>query len=396
MNSKCCAHLLLFFLLIFISSELSAQNFTDVRADGSRLNSIRTAVPFLLITPDARTGAMGEAGAAVAPDVNSAAINPSKLAFMEPKYGFSLSYSPWLKSIASAISLAYLSGYYQIDGNNTIGTSLRYFSLGKIDLTDVNQQDLGTFSPSELALDATYARRFGDTFSLGTTIRYIYSNITTGQFSTGQASRAGKALAVDVSAYFRKPAYLLGHDAIISAGMNIADIGTKMSYADNGQEYFLPANLKIGGAATFIFDASNELTLAVDLNKLLVPTQPVYGTDGAILSGKNPDRSVPSGIFGSFSDAPGGAAEEFKEVNMASGLEYWYEKKFALRGGYFYENPSKGDRRYFTMGTGLRYEALELNFSYLLASTRKSPLANTLRFSLLFNIGQSGNPLHQP
>lgn len=382
-----------FLLICFISvagnSVLHAQGQSGTQTDGSRYNSVQTAVPFLLITPDARTGGMGEAGVAIAPDVNSMSINPSKMAFLEQKYGFSVSYSPWLRNIASDINLGYLSGFYKLDDNSTLGTSLRYFSLGKIQLTDVNQQDLGTFSPSEFAVDASYAHRFGDSFSLGTAVRYIYSNITTGQFAVGQASRAGKSLAVDVSAYFKKPTYLLGHDAILAAGMNISNIGTKMSYSDAGQDYFLPTNLKIGGAATFILDDENEITAALDFNKLLVPTQPIYNTDGTILSGKDPNRSVPSGIFGSFSDAPGGASEEFKEINISSGLEYWYVKKFALRAGYFYENPNKGDRRYFTMGTGVRYQAMELNFSYLLATSQQSPLANTIRFSLIFNLGES-------
>jgi hypothetical protein len=375
------------FFLMNSSGVLHAQALTEAQTNGSRFNSIRTAVPFLLITPDARIGGMGEAGVAIAPDANSIGINPSKIAFLEPQSGFSISYSPWLKNIASDINLGYLSGYYKIDANSTLGTSLRYFSFGKIQLTDVNQQDLGTFSPSELAVDVTYARRFGDSFSLGTALRYINSNIATNQFSPGQDARAGQALAVDVSAYFKKQTYWLGHDAILSAGMNISNIGTKISYADVGEEYFLPTNLKIGAAGTFILDEQNEITIALDFNKLLVPTQPLYNEDGTIQSGKDPDRSVPSGIFGSFTDAPGGTGEELREINIASGLEYWYNKKFALRAGYFYENPQKGDRRYFTMGTGIRYNAMELNFSYLLANSQNSPLANTLRFSLLFNFG---------
>ena len=377
-------------LLVLNSTQLMyAQTLTESQANGSRFNSIRTAVPFLLITPDARVGAMGEAGVAIAPDANSLAINPSKIAFLEQQSGFSISYSPWLKNIASDINLGYLSGFYKLDASSTIGSSLRYFSLGKIQLTDVNQQDLGTFSPSELAVDVTYARRFGDSFSLGTALRYINSNIATNQFSAGQDTRAGQALAVDVSAYFKKPTYLLGHDAIVSAGVNISNIGTKMSYSDAGDEYFLPTNLKIGAAGTFILDDLNEITIALDFNKLLVPTQPLYNEDGSIQSGRDPNRSVPAGIFGSFTDAPGGAGEEFKEINIASGLEYWYNKKFALRAGYFYENPQKGDRRYFTMGTGIRYNNMELNISYLLANPQKSPLANTLRFSLLFNFGDT-------
>jgi len=380
--------LLVSLLFLMESSEaLYAQVPSEAQTNGSRFNSIRTAVPFLLITPDARTGGMGEAGVAVAPDVNSLSINPSRIAFLEQRSGFSLSYSPWLKNIASDINLGYLSGFYKIDENSTIGSSLRYFSLGKIQLTDVNQQDLGTFSPSELAVDVTYAHRFGDSFSLGTAVRYISSNIATNQFSAGQDTRAGQAFAVDISAYFKKQTYLLGHDAVLAAGMNISNIGTKMSYADAAEEYFLPGNLKIGGAGTFIIDEENDITIALDFNKLLVPTQPLYNGDGTIQSGKDPNRSVPSGIFGSFSDAPGGAGEEIKEINIASGLEYWYNKRFALRAGYFYENPRKGDRRYFTLGTGIRYNTMELNFSYLLANSQKSPLANTLRFSLMVNLG---------
>jgi hypothetical protein len=393
MNLKRFLQFLSLCLLFLTESSVAvyAQALSEAQTNGSRFNSIRTAVPFLLITPDARIGGMGEAGVAVAPDANALSINPSKIAFLEQQSGFSLSYSPWLKNIASDINLGYLSGFYKIDANSTIGSSLRYFSLGKIQLTDVNQQDLGTFSPSELAVDLTYARRFGDSFSLGTALRYIHSNIATNQFSVGQQNRAGQSLAVDVSAYFKKQTYWLGHDAILSAGMNISNIGTKMSYSDAGEEYFLPTNLKIGGAGTFILDDENEITVALDFNKLLVPTQPIYNTDGTIQSGKDPNRSVPSGIFGSFTDAPGGASEELKEINIASGLEYWYNKKFALRAGYFYENPKKGDRRYFTMGTGVRYEAMELNFSYLLANSQNSPLANTLRFSLIFNIGSASN-----
>jgi hypothetical protein len=377
---------LLLFSLLW--SDLEAQNLpAETQTNGSRFNSIRTAVPFLLITPDARIGGMGETGAAISSDANAMSNNPSKLAFTDQRYGASASYSPWLKGIASDISLAYLSGFLKVSENRAIGVSMRYFSLGKIQLTDANQQNLGTYTPNELAFDVTYAQRFGDSFSLGTTLRYIHSNLASGQFSVGQDTRAGKALAVDVSAYFKKPAYLLGHDAILSAGINISNMGTKMNYTDGGENDFLPANLKIGGASTFILDDYNEITIALDFNKLLVPTQPIYDINGNITSGKNPERSVPSGIFGSFSDAPGGFSEELNEINIATGIEYWYNKKFALRTGYFYENPQKGDRRYFTLGTGIKYESFNLDFAYLLANARKSPLANTLRFTLLFNFG---------
>jgi hypothetical protein len=379
--------LVIFTLYVFSGYYLHAQALSDTQTSGSRYNSIRTAAPFLMITPDARVGAMGEAGVALSGDANSLSNNPSKISFLEQQSGFAASYSPWLRNIASDINLGYLSGYYKLDDVSTLGASLRYFSLGKIQLTDANQQDLGTFSPNEFAVDATYARRFGETFSLGTSIRYIYSNLSAAQFSAGQQAKAGKSLAIDVSAYVKKSSSLLGFDAILSAGAYISNIGTKMNYTEGGDDYFLPTNLRIGGSSTFIIDDYNEITLVLDFNKLLVPTQPVYNTTGTIISGKNPDRSVPAGIFGSFSDAPGGFSEEMKEINISSGMEYIYNKKFALRAGYFYENNLKGDRRYFTTGTGIKYESFNLDFSYLLANPKTSPLANTLRFSLMFNFG---------
>ena len=357
------------------------------QTNGSKSSNVITAVPFLLITPDSRAAGMGEAGVAVLPDANSMSINPSKLAFLEKQYGFSVSYSPWLKNIVDDVNLVYVSGYFKVDGQSAIGGSLRYFSLGAIQLTDANQGSLGTYSPNEFALDASYSRKFGETFALGTAFRYIRSGFMSGQFSGGQDTKAASAVSVDASAYYKQPTFFLGTDAIISAGINISNIGTKMSYAATGNKYFLPANVKIGAASTFLIDEDNQVAFALDFNKLLVPTQPDYDTEGQIISGKDPNRSVPAGIFGSFSDAPGGFNEEIKEVNVAAGMEYLYRQQFAFRTGYFFENPQKGDRRYFTLGAGLKINSYAIDFSYLLASTQRSPLANTLRFSLLFNFG---------
>lgn len=376
--------------LLTVCVDLFAQSVQPgTQTNGSRSSNIATAVPFLLITPDARAGGMGEAGVAVQPDANAMSMNPSKLAFLDRSYGFSVSYSPWLKSLIPDVNLTYLSGYYKLDDRNTIASSLRYFSLGEIQLTDISQQDLGVYTPNELSFDVSFARKMGESFSLGTAVRYIRSNLFSGQFSAGQQTKAGNSVAVDVSAYFKKPTRFLGKDAILSAGMNISNIGTKMSYVDGYKGYFLPTNLKIGGASTFILDDFNQFTFALDFNKLLVPTQPVYNTDGKIIAGEDPDRSVPAGIFGSFTDAPGGFKEEMQEINIAAGMEYWYNQQFALRAGYFYESPKKGDRRYFTLGAGLKYNVFNIDFAYLLASPQKSPLANTLRFSLLFNFGQA-------
>ncbi|MCX2575899.1 type IX secretion system outer membrane channel protein PorV [Pedobacter sandarakinus] len=383
---------LTFLVTLLIAVSANAQTTTN----GSQTNNIITAVPFMLITPDARAGSMGNAGVAVEGDANSSSINVSKLAYLPDDYGFGVSYSPWLKNLVPDINLAYLSGYYKLDDRNTIAASMRYFSLGSINLIDENQQDLGSFSPSELALDASFVRSFGDGFALGTTLRYIRSNLSSGLFGSTQLSSAGQAVAVDISGIVKTNTQLLGSDAILSLGANIANIGTKMSYSAEGDSYFLPTNLKIGGASTFLVDSYSELTFALDFNKLLVPTQPIYDIQGNIISGKDPNRSVPAGIFGSFSDAPGGFSEELREVSISTGIEYRYNKQFALRAGYHYESPQKGDTQYFTVGAGLKYNVVNIDLSYLAATTQQSPLANTLRFSLLFNFGNTKSNYRNP
>lgn len=372
--------LLLFLLLI--GNAVFAQ--TTGGSSTTQTNGVYPGVPFLLITPDARAGAMGEAGVAVMPDGNAMSINPAKLAFLDRPYGVGLSYSPWLKNLVPDINLAYLSGFYQVDDRTVIGGSLRYFSLGEIALTNEQGGQEGIFNPNELAFDATYSRKFGENFSLGTSARFIRSNLTSGQVS-GSQQKAGTALAVDVSAFFKKPTVLFGKDAILSAGLNLSNIGTKVSYAETAVKPFLPANMKLGGASTFIIDDYNQFTFALDFNKLMVPTEPVRDVNGNIIAGKDPDRSVPAGIFGSFADAPGGFKEELKEIGISTGIEYTYNQQFAVRAGYFYESPEKGDRRYLTLGGGLKYNMFNLDFAYLVANPQNSPLANTLRFSLMLN-----------
>ncbi|MFN0290992.1 type IX secretion system outer membrane channel protein PorV [Pedobacter helvus] len=372
-------------LLLFLFAGKTALAQTTVGSSTSQTNGVYPDVPFLLITPDARAGAMGEAGVAVMPDGNAMSINPAKLAFLEKPYGVSLSYSPWLKNLVPDINLAYLSGFYQLDNRTVIGASLRYFSLGDIALIDENQNPQGTFNPNELAFDATYSRKFGENFSLGTSARFISSNLTSAQIG-GSQQKAGIAVAVDVSAFFKKPTVLFGKDAILSAGLNLSNIGTKMSYAETQNKRFLPANMKLGGASTFIIDDYNQFTFALDFNKLMVPTEPVRDINGEIVAGKDPFRSVPSGILGSFADAPGGFKEELKEIGISTGIEYTYNQQFAVRAGYFYENPQKGDRRYLTLGGGLKYNVFNLDFSYLIANAQNSPLANTLRFTLAWTI----------
>lgn len=373
----------LMFLLLLTGNKVLAQQTSG--GSTAQTNGVYPYVPFLLITPDARAGAMGEAGVAVMPDGNAMSINPAKLAFLERPYGVSLSYSPWLKNLVPDINLAFLSGFYQVDDRTVVGASLRYFSLGNIAFTDEGGLTLGNFNPNELAFDATYSRKFGENFSLGTSARFIRSNLTPG-LGNGSQQKAGTALAVDVSAFFKKPTVLFGKDAILSAGLNLSNIGTKMSFAETQNKGFLPANMKLGGASTFIIDDYNQFTFALDFNKLMVPTEPTRDLNGEIIAGKDPNRSVPAGIFGSFADAPGGFKEELKEIGISTGIEYTYNQQFAVRAGYFYENPQKGDRRYLTLGGGLKYNVFNLDFSYLVANPQNSPLANTLRFSLAWTI----------
>lgn len=384
-------------LCAFVMTEAHAQNLPGgTTTDGRQANAITTAVPFLLISPDARSGALGEAGVALSTDANATFWNPSKLAFVEQNNGLSVSYSPWLKNLVSDVNLGYLSYFHQLDERNTLGASIRYFSLGSIELVDENQASLGTYNPNEFSIDATFARKFGDNFSLGTSLRFIHSNLLNGGSFSGQQTRAGNAVAADVSMTYRNQTQQFGKDALFAFGANISNIGTKISYSDGGPKYFLPTNLKIGAANTWFLDDFNELTLTLDLNKLLVPTPPIRDGEGNIISGKDDDRTVVSGIFGSFSDAPGGFSEEMKEINLGGGMEYWYNKQFALRLGYFYENPDKGNRKYLTLGAGFRYKFANIDFAYLVANQQSSPLANTLRFSLLFNFGADAASVASP
>ncbi|MGN6395439.1 MAG: type IX secretion system outer membrane channel protein PorV [Mucilaginibacter sp.] len=367
---------------------------SQTSSNGSNYSTaIPTAVPFLNITPDSRSGAMGDAGVAITPDVNATYWNPSKLAYLESNDNVSLSYSPWLRQLVPDISLSYLSYAHKLDERNTIGASLRYFNYGSIQLTDEGQNNQGTYTPNEFSLNTSFARKFGESFSLGLTVGFIHSSLSNAAFATGsgQQAKAGNALAAGVSMYYNKPTQEFGSDAIFAFGANISNIGSKISYSDGGPKYFLPANLKIGVANTINLDDYNQITLTVDLNKLLVPTPPIRDQNGNIIKGKDDNVSVPAGIFGSFSDAPGGFYEELQEISISPGAEYWYNQLFAIRAGYFYQNANKGGAHYLTAGIGLKYDAFRFDFSYLAASQQNSPLANTLRFTLSASFGGDTN-----
>ena len=346
-------------------------------------NTITTGVPFLTIAPDSRSGAMGDAGVALSPDVNSQHWNPAKYAFVESEMGVALSYSPWLSQLVSDINLAYLVGYKRLDDLQTVSASLRYFSLGDITFMDDNASELGTQSPNEFALDIGYTRLLSEKFSGAVAIRYIRSDLTGGQEVGGVETHAASTFSSDVAFYYQNQIRVNRKMSTIAAGINISNIGGKVSYTDGETKDFIPANLKLGVAYTTEMDKYNTITIAFDANKLLVPTSDQDSV--GIISGLGSSKSVVAGIFSSFSDAPGGMSEELREISYSLGAEYWYNKQFALRAGYFHEDASKGNRKFFTAGAGLRMNVFALDFSYLLPVAQNNPLANTLRFTLSFD-----------
>lgn len=386
---------------------------------GDQLNTITTAVPFLLISPDSRAGGMGDAGVAVSPDANAIHWNPAKLAFAENDGEFSMSYSPWLRNLVPDMSLAYLAGYKRLSNKRSaVGGSLRYFNLGSILFTDQNGSTIRDFKPAEFAVDVAFSQKFSDNFSGGIAIRYINSNLTGGISVQGANSKAGQSVAADVSFFYQKDRIQMGDkDATFAFGANISNIGAKMSYTETAAQNFIPINLRIGPSIKVDLDQYNSIAFNMDVNKLLVPTPPVYLLDEngapridpvtgnyAVASGRDPDVGIMTGILGSFSDAPGNVSyndnndpvvesgsrlrEELREVNLAGGFEYWYAEQFAFRTGYFWEHYTKGNRKYFTLGAGVKYSIFTLDLSYLIANTQRSPLANTLRFTLGFKFNK--------
>jgi hypothetical protein len=378
-----------------ISASLLMFNAFAQQADYSQLtgglNTITTAVPFLLISPDSKAGAMGDVGVATTPDANSLHWNPAKYAFVDDDMGFSVSYVPWLRALVPDINLSYLAGYKKLNDKETIAMELRYFSLGDITFTNVNGDVIGQYNPNEFALGTAYSRKLSDNFSLAIAGRYIYSNLTGGQYAAGHETFAGQSIAADVAGYYTKPIRLGDKDFDLAIGGNVSNIGSKVSYTESPVRDFIPINLRLGTALGGEFDDYNKMSFAFDINKLLVPTPPVYNQDKEIVAGMDPEVSVVSGIFQSFWDAPGGSKEEFREINYSVGTEYWYADQFAIRAGYFFEHDTKGGRKFFTFGSGVKYNVFALDFSYLINASRaingNNPLANTMRFTLVFDFG---------
>jgi hypothetical protein len=392
----------LLFGLITICFSTKAQLNQNEAAETVQLNTITTAVPFVMIGPDSRSGAMGDAGVALSPDANAAFWNPAKLGFVTNELEVSLSYSPWLRALVPDMNLAYLTGYKKLDKKSAIAASLRFFSLGDINFTDDNGNAIRTFSPSEVSIDASYGVKLSKNFGGGIAVRFINSNLTGGINVGGANSKPGRSVAADIAMFYTKSNFEIAKKkATFNAGVNVSNIGAKMSYTDVGERDFIPTNLKLGPALTIEIDKTNQLTVQFEFNKLLVPTPPTYALDEngkptidpvtrkfVIDKGRDPDVSVTSGIFGSFNDAPGGVKEEMREVNIGGGFEYWYDKQFAFRGGYFYEHPTKGDRQYLTFGAGVNYSMLSIDLSYLVSTSNNNPLANTLRFTLRLNVAK--------
>ncbi len=351
------------------------------------INVVTSAVPFLRISPDARAGGMGDLGLATSADANSQFYNVAKYTFAQHPTGLAATYTPWLKDLGlNDVYLASLAGYYQLDETQAISGSLRYFSLGNIQFTDNLGNDLNTFRPREFAIDAGYSRKLSENLSLGVALRYINSNLAGGQAVNGVSYKAGNAVAGDIGLYYNAE----GEDGSgFAAGLALTNLGSKISYtSDATQKDFIPANFGLGATYTYVSNEVNKLTFGIDIHKLMVPTPPALGDSAGLVSYRT--KGVVGSWFSSFGDAPGGGAEELKEFSISAGGEYTYNDQFSVRAGYFYENPTKGNRQYFSLGAGIKYSSFGVNLSYLIPSgsgVNRNPLSNTIRFSLLFDLG---------
>lgn len=390
-------------VVLFLFQGIQAQNYNNLNGQNDGANVITTAVPFLMIGPDGRAGGLGDGGVATSADANSMHWNPAKFAVIENPTGFSISYTPWLRNLVNDINLAYVSFYQRINNMSTVSASLRYFSLGEIDFTDDQGNYIATYKPNEFALDAAYSRKLTDNLSMAIAGRFIYSNLTAGQNVAGIETTAGISVAADVAVYWEKDVeWFPSMDATFAWGAVISNIGNKISYSkSNVEKDFIPTNFRIGPRLTLDLDEYNTISFNVDINKLLVPSPPIYKTDTLgnpiinpdgtyqIEKGKDPNVSVIRGMVQSWYDAPNGFSEEMKEFSFTIGTEYWYNNVLAIRAGYFYENRYKGNRKYVTLGVGLRYNVFGLDFSYLIPTvSQQNPLEKTLRFSLLFDLNK--------
>jgi hypothetical protein len=360
------------------------------------INVVTTAVPFLRISPDARAGGMGDLGVATSPDAASPFYNLAKTPFAEKNFSIGLTYTPWLKDLGlNDVYLLAMSGYYKLSDNEALAGSIRYFSLGNIQFTDGSGNDFGEGRPREFGIDFGYTRKLSDKLGIGIALRYIRSNLAGNLAQTGTTYKPGTAFAGDISLFYN------GRDENGQGwnfGAALTNLGTKIGYTNDAtQRDYIPANLSLGTTYTTVFDESNKITFGVDLHKLLVPTPPNYtgdpSTDSALTAGYR-NKNVVNSWFSSFGDAPGGFKEELKEFQVSLGAEYSYNDQFFFRTGYFYEDKDKGNRKYFTVGLGVKYNVFGLNFSYLVPSgsgVNRNPLSNTLRFGLIMDLDDLGS-----
>lgn len=390
--------------------------FGQKKVSDLQLNSITTALPFLGINTDSRSGAMGDAGTALSANSNSLYWNTAMLNFAKEDFEVSISYTPWLRALANDMHLSELSLYKRIGKRHSVGGGLRYFSLGNITFTDQNGGFIREDKPNEFSIYAGYAFKLSDHFSIGINGLFAYSNLTGGYVTPGAQSKAGIAGATSISfAYSNSDITWFGKKGNVSAGITLNNIGNKVAYSDVdlSRKDFLPMNMKLGFSYTANIDQYNKITWAIDFQKMLVPTPPIRNNAGEIMAGRNNNVGVIAGLVQSFYDAPGTIekdadgdyikdnngkyqvkkgsrfGEEMREINIGTGLEYWYNEMFAVRAGYFHESYTKGNRKFFTVGAGVKYKIFGLDISYLAALQKGNPLANTVRFSLRFTINNA-------
>ena len=407
-------------IILLIASSFSFGQ-SGVTSNQLQLNAITTSMPFLSINPDSRSGALGDAGTALSATASSIYWNTAATAFSKKGGEIGISYVPWLRQLTNDIHLSYLSGYKRIRERHAISGALRYFSLGEITFTDNSGQVLRNDKPSEFELAAGYAFKLTDRFSIGINGKFAYSNLTGGLPIPGSETKAGVAGMTDVSVLYSNPDFIIGgKNGTLNLGATINNVGNKVSYSSRSSSDFLPTSLKLGAAYTTEIDKHNSLTTSIDLQKLLVPTPPLTSSTvnyadipAGTIVGKSNDVGVIAGMIQSFYDAPGTPVrdaknklvyngdgsiqveknskliEELKEINIGGGLEYNYMNLLAVRGGYFFESQSKGGRQFFTLGVGLKYNVIGFDISYLAAVSRNNPLANTVRFSIRFDLGSN-------
>ena len=383
---------------IFISFLLFFAFSVSLWAQKDQFNPINTGVNSLGIAPDSRGGGMGDVGAATDPDNNSQYWNPAKYPFTIGRAGVSISYTPWLRKLVNDIDLAYLAGYYRIGDYQAISGSLRYFSLGEVPMGgDATTGSTYSISPYEMAVDVAYSRMLSERFSAAVALRYIYSDLAYKQDEEGSP---GSAFAADIAFYYTNYIMLAQRECMLSFGLNLSNIGTKISYDGGNSSQFLPTNFRLGGSLLAPIDDYNTIAFSLDINKLMVPTRPTFEqykekfgedmtqaeyTQWLQTEGYN-DISPIKGIFKSFSDAPGGFKEELQEIQWSLGVEYTYHNQFSVRGGYHYEHENKGNRKYFSFGAGFKMSVFSLDAAYLVSTAQSNPLDQTLRFTLGFDL----------